>query len=92
MVSDDYQKAHGGSYDPETWPLKPETIHPERLVRHLKDLRFHPAELTEDDLRPFLPGLDGMEREDLDKAEKDPSSRSPRSSPTAPASTPPPPR
>jgi tetratricopeptide (TPR) repeat protein len=72
MVSDDYQKAHGSSYDPETWPLKPETIHPERLVRHLKDLRFHPAELTEDDLRPFLPGLDGMEREDLDKAEKDP--------------------
>lgn len=72
MVSDDYQKAHGNTYDPEKWPLKPETIHPERLIRHLKDLRFHPAELTEDDLRPFLPGLDGMPREDLDKAEKDP--------------------
>jgi tetratricopeptide (TPR) repeat protein len=72
MVSDDYQKAHGGTYEPEKWPLKPETIHPDRLVRHLKDLRFHPAELTEDDLRPFLPGLDGMSREDLDKAEKDP--------------------
>ena len=72
MVSDDYQKAHGGTYEPDKWPLKPETIHPERLVRYLKDLRFHPAELTEDDLRPFLPGLDGMPREDLDKAEKDP--------------------
>jgi predicted negative regulator of RcsB-dependent stress response len=72
MVSNDYQQAHGGTYEPENWPLKPETIHPERLVRHLKDLRFHPAELTEDDLRPFLPGLDGMSREDLDKAEKDP--------------------
>ncbi|MCX8497003.1 MAG: alkaline phosphatase family protein [Akkermansiaceae bacterium] len=72
MVSNDYQQAHGSTYEPEKWPLKPETIHPERLIRHLKDLRFHPAELTEDDLRPFLPGLDGMSREDLDKAEKDP--------------------
>ncbi len=72
MVSNDYQHAHGSTYDPEKWPLKPETIHPERLVRHLKDLRFHPAELTEDDLRPFLPGLDGMARVDLDKAGKDP--------------------
>jgi predicted AlkP superfamily phosphohydrolase/phosphomutase len=72
MVSNDYQQAHGSAYEPEKWPLKPETIHPERLIRHLKDLRFHPAELTEDDLRPFLPGLDGMSREDLDKAEKDP--------------------
>ena len=73
MVSNDYQQAHANhAYDPEKWPLKPETIHPERLVRHLKNLRFHPAELTEDDLRPFLPGLDGLGREDLDKAEKDP--------------------
>ena len=48
MVSNDYQHAHGSStFEPEKWPLKPETIHPERLVRHLKDLRFHPAELTE---------------------------------------------
>ncbi|MDP4647453.1 MAG: alkaline phosphatase family protein, partial [Akkermansiaceae bacterium] len=69
MVSDDYQKAHG----PATpWILKPGTIHPERLEKHLTPLRFHPSELTEDDLRPFLPGLDGMSREDLDKAEKDP--------------------
>ena len=72
MVSDDYQKAHGTTYEPETWPLKPETIHPERLVRHLKDLRFHPAELSENDLRPFLPGIEGMSREDLDKVSNDP--------------------
>ncbi len=72
MVSNDYQQAHGNAYEPDKWPLKPETIYPERLVKYLKDLRFHPAELTEDDLRPFLPGLDGMSREDLDKAEKDP--------------------
>jgi tetratricopeptide (TPR) repeat protein len=72
MVSNDYQQAHGSSYEPEKWPLKPGTIHPERLIPHLKDLRFHPAELMQDDLRPFLPGLDGMSREDLDKVSKDP--------------------
>lgn len=72
MVSNDYQQAHGSTYDPEKWPLKPGTIHPERLIPHLKDLRFHPAELMEDDLRPFLPGIEGMGREDLDKVGKDP--------------------
>jgi hypothetical protein len=72
MVSNDYQQAHGSTYEPEKWPLKPGTIHPERLIPHLKDLRFHPAELMEDDLRPFLPGIEGMGREDLDKVGKDP--------------------
>ena len=69
MVSNDYQNAHG---PPEPWPLKPGTIHPPRLEKDLTNLRFHPSELTEEDLRPFLPGLDGMSREDLDKAQKDP--------------------
>lgn len=72
MVSNDYQQAHGSTYNPEKWPLKPGTIHPERLIPHLKDLRFHPAEITEDDLRPFLPGIEGMDREDLEKVSKDP--------------------
>lgn len=69
MVSNDYQNAHG---PPEPWPLKPGTIHPPRMEKHLTELRFHPSELTEEDLRPFLPGLDGMSREDLDKAQQDP--------------------
>jgi tetratricopeptide (TPR) repeat protein len=69
MVSNDYQNAHG---PPEPWPLKPGTIHPERLEKHLTGLRFHPSELEENDVRLFLPGLDGMSREELDKAEKDP--------------------
>src|SRR2546430_11938383 len=70
IVSNDYQRAIGK--DPEKWPLKPETIHPARLEKVLKELRFHPAELTEAELLPFLPGLNGMSRQDLDKAEKDP--------------------
>ena len=72
MVSNDYQNAHGNTYEPEKWPLKPGTIHPERLEKHLKPFRFHPAELTEHDLRPFMPGLKGLNQEELDKAAKDP--------------------
>ena len=72
MVSNDYQTAHGNTYDPEKWPLKPGTVHPDRLANKLKSFRFHPAELTEDELRYFLPGLEGMSREELDKAQEDP--------------------
>ncbi len=70
MVSNDYQTAH--DINPQQWPLKPGTIHPARLEKSLAELRFHPAELTEVELRPFLPGLKGLSREDLDKAQKDP--------------------
>jgi tetratricopeptide (TPR) repeat protein len=70
MVSNDYQRAIGK--DPKRWPLKPGTIHPVRLEKMLKELRFHPTELTEAELLPFVPGLEGMGREDLNKAEKDP--------------------
>jgi tetratricopeptide (TPR) repeat protein len=70
MVSNDYQRAAGK--DPEKWPLKPGTIHPARLQKTLTELRFHPTELTEAELLPFVPGLKGMGREDLAKAEKDP--------------------
>jgi tetratricopeptide (TPR) repeat protein/arylsulfatase A-like enzyme len=70
MVSNDYQRAIGK--DPAKWPLRPGTIHPARLEKPLAELRFHPAELTEADLCAFLPGLSGMSRAELDKAEKDP--------------------
>src|SRR5690606_25532583 len=69
MVSNDYQRAIGN--DPKKWPMKPGTVHPKKLEPILKDARIHPAQLTENEIRPFLPGLDNMSREDLDKAEKD---------------------
>ena len=72
MVSNDYQTAHGTSYDPKKWPLKPGTIYPPRLETALADLRFHPAELTEQDLAPFLPGLKEMTQDELDQAAADP--------------------
>ncbi|MDE0740866.1 MAG: alkaline phosphatase family protein [Planctomycetota bacterium] len=75
MVSNDYQTAHGNSATPEAlekWRMKPGTVHPERLVRPLKKLRVHPGELKEGELMPFIPGIEGMSREDLNKVEKDP--------------------
>ncbi len=69
MVSDDYQKSHG---PPDKWPMKPGTVHPERLEERLKELRFHPGELKQEDLLPFLPGLHGMDAEDLEKVSKHP--------------------
>ena len=71
MVSNDYQRAIGK--DPKKWPLKPGTIHPARSGESPQpNCAFIPTELTEAELLPFLPGLNGMGRQDLDKAEKDP--------------------
>ncbi|MGK0185782.1 MAG: tetratricopeptide (TPR) repeat protein [Verrucomicrobiales bacterium] len=70
MVSNHYQRATGKDF--EDWKMQPGTVYPERLEKVLTELRLHPADLGEDDVRPFLPGLDGMSREDLDKAAKDP--------------------
>lgn len=70
MVSNHYQRVTAPLDKP--WPMQPGTVHPERLEKVLGELRFHPGELTEEDLRPFLPGLEGMNREELDAVAKDP--------------------
>ncbi len=72
MVSDDYQMAFGNQYDPTNWPMKPGTVHPERLIEKLARCRFHPAELSEEDLFAFMPDLKGLSQEELDRASKDP--------------------
>ncbi|MBN2562275.1 MAG: alkaline phosphatase family protein [Phycisphaerae bacterium] len=53
MVSNHYHRAVGPLGKP--WPVRPGTIHPERLVPNLADLRVHPHELTADQLLPFIP-------------------------------------
>lgn len=70
MVSNSYQRAPGP--DPLRWPMKPGTVHPKTLEPALAARRVHPATLTEAQIRAFLPGLEGMAREDLDRAERDP--------------------
>lgn len=70
MVSNDYQKSQGVNRD--KWPMKKGTVHPPRLEGLLKELRFHPSELEESDVIPFIPAVQGMSEEDLKRVQKDP--------------------
>ncbi len=53
MVSNHFQKADGGLDQP--WPIKPGSVHPERLAQQLKPYRIHPLELEAEHLLPFVP-------------------------------------
>jgi len=53
MVSDHFQQAVGPL--DEAWPMRPETVHPERLADTLAELRVHPFEIEADHLLPFVP-------------------------------------
>lgn len=53
MVSNFFQPITGRLDDP--WPLPKGAVHPKRLEETLKQLRIHPAELTEAHLLPFIP-------------------------------------
>ena len=59
-VSDQYHRAQKPFDEP--WPLVSGTIHPERLNDILKDLRVHPAELTEGHILPFVPDAAKVDR------------------------------
>lgn len=59
MVSNHYHRASAPVGRP--WPLMPGTIHPERLAEPLADLRIHPAELTAQQILPFVPGAAGID-------------------------------
>ncbi len=53
MVSNLYT----GGYAPidKPWPMRPGTVHPERLVRNLAELRWHPQKLNAGHILPFVP-------------------------------------
>jgi len=53
MVSNHYQRAIAPLEKP--WPVRPGTIHPERLIKPLAKLRLHPQELTPEHILPFIP-------------------------------------
>jgi tetratricopeptide (TPR) repeat protein len=54
-VSNHYQRAVAPFGRP--WPMKPGTVHPERLVRNLAALRVHPQELDVRMILKFVPRL-----------------------------------
>ena len=62
MVSDMYQKAPKQPGQP--WPMRPETVWPERLAEPLAEFRVRPDELSADVIAPFIPKLQEI---DLDK-------------------------
>ncbi len=61
MVSDFYHKAempHG-----EPWPMRPGTVHPQRIAKNLADLRLHPQDLDPGLVMLFLPKLAEIDQE-----------------------------
>ena len=70
MVSNHYQRASGKSY--QGWPMEEGCVHPERLTKILKDLRFHPTEVDQEALFTFLPKLQEMSQEQLDEFRENP--------------------
>ena len=64
MVSDMYQKApkiDQGIGRP--WPMKPETVWPERLAEPLTEFRVRPEEMGADVIEPFIPLLQEIDLE-----------------------------
>jgi len=53
MVSNHFHHAVGPIDRP--WPLPPRSVHPPRLAETLAELRFHPNELTPEQVLPFVP-------------------------------------
>ena len=62
MVSNLFQMVP--SHDPnDAWPVRPGSVHPRRLIEPLSDLRFHPSELDEQQIRPFIPHAEEVDQE-----------------------------
>lgn len=61
MVSNHYHRARNPVGKP--WPMMPGTVHPARLMEPIAELRIHPAELTADQILPFVPKAAEIDQE-----------------------------
>ncbi len=61
MVSNHYQRAVAPYGKP--WPMRQGTVHPERLVKNLAELRLHPQELDVELMMHFVPRLNEIDQE-----------------------------
>jgi predicted AlkP superfamily phosphohydrolase/phosphomutase/tetratricopeptide (TPR) repeat protein len=61
MVSNHYQKAVAAHGKP--WPMKPNTVHPQRLTRNLAELRLHPQDIDPGAILDFVPRLAEIDQE-----------------------------
>lgn len=62
MVSNHFHTATAKTPD-APWPISPGTIHPPELKEHLAKLRFHPGELSPEDILPFVPRAAEVDQE-----------------------------
>jgi predicted AlkP superfamily phosphohydrolase/phosphomutase/tetratricopeptide (TPR) repeat protein len=62
MVSNLFQTT--ASIDPtQPWPVSRGAVHPQRLIPSLADLRFHPTELVDQQIRPFIPHAEEVDQD-----------------------------
>jgi predicted AlkP superfamily phosphohydrolase/phosphomutase len=61
IVSNHYQRSVGMLDQP--WPMRPGTVHPERLAGPLSKLRLHPQELLPEQLLAFVPEAAKIDQE-----------------------------
>jgi predicted AlkP superfamily phosphohydrolase/phosphomutase/predicted Zn-dependent protease len=61
MVSNHYHQVPKGGDG--SWKMAPGTVHPPRLAKELAELRFHPRELAEEHIRPFIPHAERIDQE-----------------------------
>ncbi|VAW62979.1 type I phosphodiesterase/nucleotide pyrophosphatase [hydrothermal vent metagenome] len=60
MLSNNYQNAVDTQDKP--WPLHPASVHPEHLRKSMAELRVHPAEITGEQILPFVPQANDIDQ------------------------------
>ncbi len=61
MVSNHYQRTPKPTE--RDWPMAPGTVHPPELAEELAEVRFHPLDLKEEHLRPFVPNGEEIDQD-----------------------------
>ncbi|MFK5948580.1 MAG: alkaline phosphatase family protein, partial [Methylococcales bacterium] len=61
MVSNHFQGAVATA--DKSWPMKPGTVYPERLIEPLKEFRIHPTEILAEQILPFVPKADDIDQD-----------------------------
>ena len=61
MVSNHFQTTVGPLDKP--WPIRPGTVHPRRIEKHLAPLRWHPQNLDAGHILPFVPRAADVDQE-----------------------------
>lgn len=61
MVSNQFQTVVAPPDKP--WPMKPRTVHPNRLSKPMEEFRVHTTEILPEQILPFVPGADDVDQD-----------------------------